>query len=67
MCMITSHVPIITDDPYKPTYVLKFGWIINGLNIIYFRQQGSHLVFYNLETNELSLCAYEERIFRVYL
>ena len=30
--MLGPNVPVMVNEPYKPSYVMYFGWVFNGLN-----------------------------------
>ena len=40
MCVLSPHLPVIMNKHYEPLYVTFFGWVINGLNCLYFIHGG---------------------------
>ena len=40
MRVLSPHLPVIINKHYEPLYVTFFGWVINGLNCLYFINGG---------------------------
>ena len=45
MCMLAPHLHMKIKKTQKPTYILHFGWGVNGLNFLYFVKYGPYPVF----------------------